>query len=275
MINILLLPAIILLNIASFIAYANDKSLNEELTVQSLKELHQPNLLYHSNLLKVQLSTNDKISSFKNKEITFKLLQSTNNLPISMDSIEPIHGPKLHAYVINSSFTDYHHLYPVPLKSQDQLYFSFIPKTNELYHLWITMKIISTAREEYVYTQLNTNSTYNNYLSPIENLSANIGNYYFKLTFSEPLKLYSPINAKIIISKQPTLKQTENLEKINYELVNIIGFYYKNNAIFHLHPTNSFSSSTDQAWDFHWIPEYHDIAKIFFEFKIHGQIFKL
>ncbi|MFV9875500.1 MAG: hypothetical protein AB8U25_02675 [Rickettsiales endosymbiont of Dermacentor nuttalli] len=273
--NIIFLLTIVLLSIMQTNCYANDKNLKNELTKQSLKELYQPNLLYPSNSIKIQLLTDDKISSFKNKEVTFRLLQTVDNLPISINSIEPIHGPRLHAYLINNSFTDYHHLYPVPLTSKDQLYFSFVPKTNEPYNLWITMKVISTKQEEYVYQKLNTNSTNYNDPSNNETLLANAGDYSFKLLFSEPLRIGHLINGKVIIHKQNNIYKSPKLTKINYELLNIIGFYYKQNSIFHLHTTNFINSTTEQTWNFQWVPEYQDIVKMFFEFKIHDQTFKI
>src|SRR6478736_1432842 len=56
---------------------------------------------------------------------------------VGPDQLQTVHEQKLHVLIVDPSLSDYSHVHPAPMATNGDWQFSFTPKHDRPYHLWL------------------------------------------------------------------------------------------------------------------------------------------
>lgn len=100
-------------------------------------------------ILHIQLEPVAEILPDRPMHIVFQLVRMKDLKPVGADDIITTHGAVLHALVCDRTLTDYQHEHPTPTGRPGEWEFTFTPRFNDVYRLWINAVPKETGREEF------------------------------------------------------------------------------------------------------------------------------
>jgi len=98
--------------------------------------------------LLVEWVTPPQLEIGKEEEIRFRLI-GPGNVPVIPDNLHTTHTEKLHALLLDPSFTDYHHEHPRPTEIPGEYIFTFTPQRSGPYRMWLDVMPVATGRGEF------------------------------------------------------------------------------------------------------------------------------
>lgn len=102
-----------------------------------------------SPTLHVQIEPLPSLEPGKPLRVTFQLVRLDNLQPIDSADLFVTHGAALHALICDRTLTDYQHEHPTSTGKPGEWEFTFTPKFNDQYVLWINAVPTQTGREEF------------------------------------------------------------------------------------------------------------------------------
>lgn len=187
------------------------------------------------------------------------------------EAFEIVHTQKVHVLGIDPSLTDYSHSHPAPTNKPGVWTFSFTPKFNRPYHLWLDVKAVG-GKQEYVMLTLNEKAA----AVPAEKLPlliATMDNFTATLSFDAPLVEGAPAMGHVNILRDG--KPFASLEPVMSAYGHIVGISEDWETISHVHPMGTEpSKDSDRGGpviDFHLEPKHVGFLKLFAQIQVDGK----
>ncbi len=212
------------------------------------------------------------LSAKKEKEITFRL--TLNGVPLTPDGLATVHTRKVHALIIDPTFTDYQHLHPEPTDTPGEYTVPFTPKTDRSYTMWLDL---TPTDAPHAYLKLNLPGVNQNKakIDRSATREATVGGYHFTLTFDDAtITEDTPVMGHILVTDADGVP-VDRLEPVMGAYAHVVGFYSDRNTIAHMHPMGAEPDSDDlrggPTLDFHFEPSRKGFVKLFAQVKIDGK----
>lgn len=220
--------------------------------------------------IKLSLENEPKqIMAHKLTTIRFKLLQG--NKVLAADELKEVHTKKIHILIIDSSLNDYHHIHPIEEGKQGYT-FSFIPKSDASYQMWVDITLRQTNKQFFLEKNLGMASEVSQ-VKEITTLKTRLSSYEFTLKLDDEPKASQAVMASISISKNG--KPFTKLEPVMGAFAHIVGFSGDHASVIHIHPLGKEPSSELERGGsklrFHIELKQAGFVKLFAQFRINGQ----
>ena len=191
--------------------------------------------------------------------------------PMGPEAFELAHTQKIQVLSVDPSLTDYSHSHPAPTGKAGEWSFSFTPKFNRPYRLWLDVKPVG-GEHAYVMLTLNDKGA----MAPVEKtptLSANVGDISARLAFDAPLVVGQAAMGHLLIERGG--KPFAALEPVMGAYSHIVGISEDWSTISHVHPMGTeprkASDRGGPSIDFHLEPGHAGFLKLFAQIQVDGQ----
>lgn len=203
------------------------------------------------------------------------LLHDAAGKPISEAQLETVHTEKVHALIIDPTLTDYHHKHPRAGNHPGEYIFTFIPRTENNYRIWLDIKPVN-GQQAYVIADLSGKNSHNPPVDKTVSTQSEVEGYQFDLTFNvQKLKVDENVIGSVVISDATTDKPVTILEPVMGEFAHIVAFAQDYKTILHIHPMGkSPTRQTDRGGpqvDFHIMHAHPGFVKLFTQVQINGK----
>ncbi|MEO8003165.1 MAG: hypothetical protein ABI644_14945 [Arenimonas sp.] len=212
-----------------------------------------------------------EFGSGKPVKVTLHITDMMSGKVMGPEAFEIAHTQKVHVLGIDPSLTDYSHSHPVPTDKAGDWTFSFTPKFNRPYHLWLDVKAIG-GKQEYVMFTINEKGA----AVPVEKLpalTAVVGNITASLSFDAPLVVGAPAMGHVNILRDG--KPFASLEPVMGAYGHIVGISEDWETISHVHPMGTEPSKENDRGgpmvDFHLEPKHAGFLKLFTQIQVDGK----
>lgn len=274
--SLLTISAIWLLNTNPLHAYANEEmiagqemghDMHDHPTTTLIKDVSNDQSSYIISVDKIQDKGPEKL-------VTFSLKNQATHEAVIPDDLQEVHTKKLHLLIINDALDDYHHIHPDPTANPGDYSFTFTPKPNSAYRMWLDVTPKSTNQQTLIMIDLIDNP---HPAKPVEKiaLKSTVYPYNFSLSFDQPvLKAGQAAIGKIMVrdSKQRPVK---TLEPVMGTFAHIVAFSSDFKTVSHAHPMGSEPKSLQERGgpilEFHFEPTHPGFVKLYAQIKINGQ----
>ena len=197
--------------------------------------------------------------------INFTLVDKKNN-QITGNDLQTTHTRKIHIMLIDPTLTDYQHVHPILVKSNDGEHFTFdFTPNSPSYIMWADIAPNNTG-QEYINTTI---GTINTNLKPNEKINtvAKVGAYKINLVFEDTVTKNVMTMLIAIITKNG--KPVKNLQPIMGATAHIAVFAKNGQILIHAHPEEN-ANAKKGIISFHLDPKSSGYAKMFIQFKVAG-----
>ena len=218
-------------------------------------------------------ATADAAGSFgsgKPVTVTLHVSDMMSGKPMDADSFSIVHTEKMHVLGVDPSLTDYSHSHPAPEAKAGDWRFSFTPKFNRPYHLWLDVTPLRGAHQ-YVMVTLNGGAA----TVPVEKtpaLTAASGDIQATMSFDAPLRVGEASMGHIAIQRGG--KPFAALEPLMGAYGHIVGISEDWATIAHVHPMGTEPTSPGDrggpTLDFHLEPKHAGFLKLFAQVRVDG-----
>ena len=202
--------------------------------------------------------------------VTLHVTDMMSGKPMGADSFEIAHTKKIHVLGVDPSLTDYSHSHPAPSAKPGDWSFTFTPKFNRPYHLWLDVKAVGGA-QEFVLLTVNANGA----MAAVEKTSslvAKVGDVSATLAFDAPLVAGQAAMGRLEIQRGD--KPFAALEPVMGAYSHIVGISEDWKTIAHVHPMGTEptreSDRGGPAIDFHLEPRNAGFLKLFAQIQVDG-----
>lgn len=203
-------------------------------------------------------------------EVKFSLTNQ-NGSATSLSDLKEVHTKKIHALVVDPSLSDYTHAHPVAAEKAGEYKFTFTPKTDASYKIWLD---ITPNKGGHQYIPLQIKGT--KAAAKIDRkaiLAGAADGYEFKLSFDAPVKLGEAAMGTMQITKGG--KPFAELQPVMGAFAHMVGFYDDYKTIAHLHPLGEEPKSEAERGGpelmFHLEPAKKGYLKLFAQVRIDGK----
>jgi hypothetical protein len=151
---------------------------------------------------------------------------------IGPDQLQTVHEQKLHVLIVDPSLADYSHVHPVPLAKNGDWQFSFTPRHDRPYHLWLDATPVGGKQ---AYKMLTVNAAAARV--PVEKrlaTQAQAGALAATLSFEQPPRVGAMAAGRIELTRGG--KPMRALEPVMGAYAHIVGIGEDWQSIAHVHP---------------------------------------
>lgn len=215
-------------------------------------------------------ATVDGFTANRPVTVTLRLTDATNGKGLAGDAFDIVHTQRVHALVIDSSLTDYSHAHAVPGTEAGVWTFTFTPKHNRPYRLFLD----TTRAGAQSYTIVDLNSTAS--MAAVEEKLSNIatfGGVTAQLKFDGPLKAGIAQMGEISFTRNGA--PFAGLEPVMGAFGHIVGFSADRQSVAHVHPMGEEPTAASQrggpAVTFHLEPSKVGFLRIYAQIRVGGQ----
>ena len=187
--------------------------------------------------------------------------------------LKVVHTRRVHLLIVDPSLTDYQHIHPTATKNGEWS-FSFTPKKEGSYRIWVDGTPIATNTREYLKVDIGNPLKKLPDIDKTTNNIVTLEGYTFGLHFDGPLKAGKASMGQFTVrdrSGQPIAK----LEPVMGAFAHIVGFGEDYNSVLHVHPLGEEPTEDSQRGgpnlEFHVEPEKAGFVKLFVQTKIDGK----
>jgi hypothetical protein len=225
-----------------------------------------------SPTVKVAVTTSGELVPGKPVSLTL-VLKDKYGRPLRPADVEIIHDEPMHLFAIDGSLTDYHHLHPVPGRSDGEWVVGFTPQ-KAAYKLWLEVKP-KDDNDQFVPLQLGGVIPQSTALGKEEVLTGSGGGMRFTLTLAMSPHAGEGTLAILNAYSGDGLPVT-SLEPIMGAYAHLAGFDKNLETIMHAHPSGAEPDSSDDrggpVLNFQLMPQVRGMHKLFLQVKHKGQV---
>ncbi|MBV8803350.1 MAG: hypothetical protein JO131_10405 [Gammaproteobacteria bacterium] len=226
-----------------------------------------------SNTSGIQLIIESKpFALIANKPITIRFQFLKGNKIVTEKDLKVVHTQRIHLLIIDPSLKDYHHIHPLKDNKKKDFVFSFIPKNNGSYRMWVDITPFSTNQQEFLIADLGLPSK-NSYIDKKVNVNFIQGPYSFTLKLDGEPKVGQESMATIVVKKNG--KPFTQLEPVMDSYAHLVGFSEDYFSVLHIHPMSSLSRNLaghgGPELMFHMNFKKPGFFKLFAQFRINGK----
>lgn len=203
--------------------------------------------------------------------VTLQLVDMMSGKPMGPEAFEIAHTKNIHVLGVDPSLTDYSHSHPNPSGKLGEWSFSFTPKFNRPYHLWLDVKPVGG---EHAYVMLTINDQGS--MAPVEktpSLAASVGEISATLAFEAPLVVGEAAMGHLLVQRGG--KPFAALEPVMGAYSHIVGISEDWTSIAHVHPMGTEPTKPGDrggpAIDFHLEPKQAGFLKVFAQIQVDGR----
>ncbi|MBN9413627.1 MAG: hypothetical protein J0H12_06885 [Candidatus Paracaedimonas acanthamoebae] len=204
-----------------------------------------------------------------------KLTSIKDNKEILLSDLKEVHTKKIHVLIFDQNLTDYQHVHPEPTKEPGIYEFSWSPKNEGSYKIWVDIVPLKTGKEEYVTAPLATVGSFSKAADNQLSQEAKVDNNLYSLRFDtkELRKGQAAMGTIKALNKEG--KDVKDLEPIMGAFAHIVAINEDFNTIAHVHPMGK--EPTDEKARggpelmFHFMPEKSGFYKIWLQIKLAGK----
>ena len=202
--------------------------------------------------------------------VTLYVSDSVNGKPLGPDAFDLAHTKEVHVLAVDSSLSDYSHSHPQPMAPAGIWTYTFIPKFNRAYRVWLDVTPVGGA-QQYVMLTLNVGGA----SVPVDkkmSLTASVGNVVATLAFDTSLVAGQAAMGHLSIQRDG--KPFAALEPVMGAYGHIVGISEDWTTIAHIHPMGTEptreSDRGGPTIDFHLEPKHAGFLKIFAQIQVDG-----
>lgn len=204
-----------------------------------------------------------------------KLTSIKDNKEILLSDLKEVHTKKIHVLIFDQTLTDYQHVHPEPTKEPGVYEFSWSPKNEGAYKIWVDIVPLKTGQEEYVTAPLATVGSFSKAADKQLSLEAKVDNNLYSLTFDtkELKKGQAAMGTIKALNKEG--KDVRDLEPIMGAFAHIVAINEDFNTIAHVHPMGKEPTNDTERGgpelEFHFMPEKSGFYKIWLQIKLENK----
>jgi len=211
----------------------------------------------------------------KATKVIFRLFVA-NDQPVALDQLILTHESRLHAIIADQTLSDYHHEHPVPTGNPGEYTFTFTPRLNGHYRLWLNSVPVRTGREEFSMLQLTKTEVYIS--APKESQivchTAKVKGLRGELSLPESL-VEGEISAARLTLTDEDGTPVKNLESLMGAFAHLVGISANYYNILHIHPHGATPQPGEYGGpeiEFRLRPTKSGFVKLFVQVQIEGKI---
>jgi hypothetical protein len=236
---------------------------------------HHAHEAHQETTIKVEVLPQEQIQKNKSFTTRIKLISTKDHKEILLTDLEEVHTKKIHVLIFDQTLTDYQHVHPTATKEPGVYKFSWIPKNDGTYKLWVNIVPLKTGKEEYISTVLATVGSHRQLTEKRLNLDERVGNNLYSLTFgTKELKMGKAYLGRITIRDHQG-KAVNYLEPIMGAFAHIVAINEDFNTIAHVHPMGKEPTIDIERGgpelDFHFMPEKKGFYKLWLQVQLDGK----
>lgn len=225
--------------------------------------------------IKVDILLSSQAQKDKIIPTRIKLTSIKDNKEILLSDLKEVHTKKIHVLIFDQTLTDYQHVHPEPTKEPGVYEFSWSPKNEGTYKLWVDIVPLNTGKEEYISTVLATVGSFSKAADKQLSQEEKVNNNHYSLTFdTKELKKGQATMGKIKVHNKEG-KDVKDLEPIMGAFAHIVAINEDFNTIAHVHPMGKEPTDEKERGGpelmFHFMPEKSGFYKIWLQIKLEGQ----
>jgi len=207
--------------------------------------------------------------------VILKIVKRENNQPVTVKDLKEDHHNKMQAFIVNSTLTDYSHVYPTPVQSQPGAYmFVWSPKTNGYYRLWVEATPATINQAEFISADLTSPQKSMGVIDRKKVLETTVEGLTFRIEFHPALRLHHASRMQLTILDKTGNPVTE-LEPILGVFAHVAGFHEDFHSVMHIEPMGQDSKAdTDHSvgvLDFKVQPERTGFVRFFVQVLYQGK----
>lgn len=203
--------------------------------------------------------------------VTLHITDMMSGKTMGTDAFELAHTKKMHVLGVDPSLTDYSHSHPEPLATSGDWRYSFTPKFNRPYHVWLDVKPVG-GTQAYVMLALNEKGDAAAVQKTLST-TATVGNVTALLDFDAPLFVGQAAMGHLTVQRDG--KPFAGLEPVMGAYSHIVGIGDDWSTIAHLHPMGTEPTKPSDrggpAIDFHLEPKQAGFLKLFAQIQVDGR----
>jgi len=212
----------------------------------------------------------DRFAANRPVTVTVRLTDATSGQGLGADAFDIVHTQRVHALVIDSSLTDYSHAHPAPGGEAGVWTFTFTPRHNRPYRLFLDAT--RAGAQSYTVVDLNAGAAAANVEEALSN-AATVGGISARLSFDGPLKAGEAQMGRIAFARGGA--PFAGLEPVMGAFGHIVGFSADRQSVAHVHPMGAEpTAATDRggpAVSFHLEPPKAGFLRIYAQIRVDGQ----
>lgn len=119
--------------------------------------LTKPTQAHHAYNLpsNIQITIRDSKPLEKGTEVTTTLyITSKDGKPLTLDDLKKVHTEKVHLLIFDQTLGDYQHIHPRATKNPGECTFTWTPKREGFYRLWVNLVTVKTKQQEFIMIDL-------------------------------------------------------------------------------------------------------------------------
>lgn len=173
-------------------------------------------------------------------------LRMGNGKPVTPGNLVPHQEHLLHALLLDPAFRDYHHQHPTPTTTPGEYEFTFEPRENSNYRMWINLVAMPFALEEFPYIDLLT-PTVAPALQRTTNTVAITEAGRAELSWVSGLPIAGLKSRLKVKFFSPDGQPRDDLETFMGAFAHLVGFSEDYRSLLHIHPVDESLASTSVA----------------------------
>ena len=198
-------------------------------------------------------------------------VRSPDGAPLGPEALQLVHTERLHVLAVDPSLSDYSHSHPVAVATPGDWTFSFTPKQDRPYHLWLDMTPVG-GKQAYVLVPVNASAPG----APVAKTlatQASVDGLDATLAFDAPLVAGQAAMGHVRVRRSG--KPFAGLEPVMGAYAHIVGIAEDFETIAHVHPLGAEPTASGQrggpALDFHIEPTKPGFLKLFTQVRVDGR----
>ena len=212
-----------------------------------------------------------KFGSGKPVAVTLRLVDMMSGKPMGPEAFDIAHTKKIHVLGVDPSLTDYSHSHPDPSGKPGEWSFSFTPRFNRPYHLWLDVKPVG-GEHAYVLLTINDQGAMAS-AEKTPSLTASVGDISATLAFDAPLVVGETAMGHLLVQRGG--KPFAALEPVMGAYSHIVGISEDWTTIAHVHPMGTEPTKPSDrggpAINFHLELEQAGFLKVFVQIQVDGR----
>ncbi|MFW0777411.1 MAG: hypothetical protein ACN2B6_06805 [Rickettsiales bacterium] len=213
---------------------------------------------------RLTLAPVEPLQEHKPAAMITKLLDLKTFRAITNDQLQTLYTQKIHLFLIDPTFTDFHHLHPQPTETPGIYSVRFTPRLGTTYRAWaeISPSVAGTS----IFASDDLGYPRGGMMRSTSSLNAAMGRHNFSLSFDTKLKVDETTAANIHITDKSGAA-VSMLEPHMGASAHIIAFYDDFRTVEHL---TAYSTTSGVRFDF--TPTKDGFVKLFLQVKIAGKM---
>ena len=190
----------------------------------------------------IKVSANISKELVSGQKVEGKLtIRNLKGEPIKKDDLMVTHSQQVHLIIADSELRDYQLTYASPTEAAGDFSFSFTPKVNSNYRLWVAVVPCATGLQEYVRIDLGSGKSETPLPASEPSMVTNVDGYQFQLTITKGSRFVSSgkagemqmIRLRVIDAQSQPVTV---LEPFLNAFAHVTGIYEDQKTVFQLHP---------------------------------------